>query len=405
MSTYEIAGTTYETHDVQGKDYGGMLTTEVEKSEVPGFKLKTKKFALQHLLDKAQWVIPTKDLLPVLKNFLVEVSPGKVRVTATDLELSIVASNEMVDVEKSGRAVFPARRLLDIVREAGDGDIEIEVKDGEARIEVNRTQWTLKLMSGADYPELPDVSKLKFHQIDRAKFIAAIRAVRYAAATETVRPSLMLIDVTNGEMRASDGVRFQQIKVGKDIPIDIQIPINAVDDLIKILHTSESPTIEIGEDENTLIFRVSGDVFLAQKLNATFPDVNDMLLKPALANDQELHADRQDLVSAIKRVRITADPETSAIVLHLDKDRMLVTSKDKYSSTCEEEVDVSWSGPKRKVAFNHTHLLDMLDMTDVKTCKFFLGPDTKTRPSPILLRDDETGLLGVLNQVRVDWIS
>lgn len=385
-------------------------TPETEEDEGPVFdttsslKFRTKKFALQHLLEKAASVVPTRDLLPVLKNFMVVAQPGLIRVAATDLELSVVAVSEMVSVEGAGSAVFPAKRLLEIVREAEDGELEINVDHGEAHIAVGRTSWTLKLMPSDEYPPLPDADDIEFTTIDRGKFIGSINSVKYAAATETVRPSLMLIDVTNGQMRASDGVRFQQVKVEPNIP-DIQIPINAVDDLLKILRTTESNEVELGEDDNSLVFRVAGDIFVAQKLTAIFPDVDSQLVKPALLNDQKLNVDREDLVAAIKRVRITADPETSAIVLELGKNKLTVRSKDKYGSTATEELDVFWEGPERQVAFNHVHLIQMLDMLDLKSCPFFLGTDTKTRPTPLLIRDDSNGLIGVLNQLRVDWLQ
>lgn len=375
------------------------------EDQAEGLKLHTKKFALQHLLDKAASVVPSKDILPVLKNFQVEATAGKVRVTATDLELSVIATSEMVTVQQPGTAVFPAKRLMEIVKEAEDGDLTISVENGEAKIEVGKTHWTLKLMDGSDYPELPDIEEVEFHSVDRAKFVGWIRSVRHAAATETTRPSLMVIDISGGQMRASDGVRFQQVTVGKEIPIDISIPINAVDDLVKILQTTEAPKIELGEDEESLFFKVGGDTFIAQKLNAVFPDVDEQLLKPALANDQVLNVDRNDLAKAIKRVRITADPETNAVVLDLSKDKMQVKSKDKYGSTCTEDLDVKWDGKDRSVAFNHEHLLQMLNMTDLASCEFRLGEDTKTRPSPILLRDDEAGQVGMLNQLRTDWLG
>jgi DNA polymerase-3 subunit beta len=367
-------------------------------------RLSTKKFSLQTLLEKAIAIVPTKDIMPVLKNFYVDAKAGSIRIAATDLELSLVVTTDMVAVQVPGVAVFPAKRLLEIVKEAEEGDLLLEVKDGTAHIQIGRTRWSIKLMDGSDYPSLPTLSKIKFHFIDRSKFLAAISSVRYAAATDTVRPSLMMISILSGRMRAADGVRFQQV-VLEDFPLDIQIPINAVDDLVKILKTTETEQIEVGETDSTIIFRVAADVFVAQKLMADFPNVDEILLKPALTNDQELYVDRKELIAAIKRVRITADPETSAVRLILTKDNMRVTSKDKYGSHAEEELDVKWDSGDREVAFNHSHLLDMLYMADVKTCKMLLGADTKTRPSPLRLVDADTGTDGILNQVRLEWIS
>lgn len=366
---------------------------------------ETKKFMLQALLEKAASVLPSRDVMAVLKNFQLSVEPGKLTVVATDLELSVVCSSQMVKVQRPGIAVFPGKKLLDIVKEAEDGQLVLDVKDGTATITVGKTTWDIKLMDGSEYPELPETEDVEFHPVDRAKFLGALSAVRYAAATETVRPSLMMIDITDGKVRAADGVRLQQATLGDKFPIDIQIPIMAVDDIVKLLRTTEAPKIEVGDDENFIVFRVAGDVFICNKLNAAFPDVDDQILKPALANDQELHVDRQELLSAIKRVRINADPETSAVVLALSEDMLIVQAKDKFGNTAVEPISVKWDSGSREVAFNHTHLAEMLQMADVKSCHFKLGADGKTRKSPILFQDEATGQIGVLNQIRLDFVS
>lgn len=379
--------------------------TSIPDGEVLSFQ--TKKFALEALLSKAQNVIPTRDLLPVLKNFLVEVTEDGIKVAATDIELSVISQSGMVTVEKEGRAVFPAARFQSIVKEASQGEISVVVtaKDEKltARIESGRASWNLRLMNGEDYPELPDPADITFFEVDRTKFVSAIKQVRYAASNDTMRLNLMMIDVTNGRMRASDGVRFQEVKFA--FPFDAQIPINAVDDLVKVISLTEAKEFEVGETENSLVFRIGGDLFVAQKLAAEFPDVDEVLLKPSLVNDQELHIDRMELIQAIKRVRITADEETSAVILTLEEDAVTVHSKDKKGSTSSETVDAKWDSKERSASFNHQHLMDMLNMAEAKSCTFRLGKDTKTRPSPLLLVDEEAGMTGVLNQIRIDWLD
>lgn len=365
---------------------------------------KVKKFNLQYLLEKAGMVIPTKDVMPVLKNFLLEVKEDRLDVVATDMELYVVAMTDLVQVSQPGRAVFPAHKLLSIVREAEDGELTIRVCDSEATLQVGRASWNLKLVDGSTYPDLPNIDAPGDTFVNRAQFTKALKSVKHAASTDSYKAHLRMVDVSNGQMRASDGVRFQQVPIS-GCP-DMQLPLNAVADLVKILSASQSADFSVQEDEECLIFKVSGDVFIAQKLNATFPDMDEAILKPALANEDELVVSRHELESAIKRVRITANPETAAVALLLQGDKLVISSRDKEGSGASESMDVAWQSSDRKLAFNHQQLLQMLSMGDSPTCHFWVAPDVKkTRPGAILMKDEESGGVGVLNQIRADWLD
>jgi DNA polymerase-3 subunit beta len=388
--------------DIEGLETGDSPEPEPVESDL---RVRAKKFVFQALFEKAAAVVPTKDIMPVLKNFQVEVTTERLRVMATDLELSVIAYTELVAVERPGTAVFPAKRMLEIIREADDEEMTVDVSGGEASISVGRASWTLKLQGGDDYPALPEISEVVLHPINRVKFLGALGAVRYAAATEVNRPSLMMINVAGGKMTACDGVRFQQASVGEDFPLELQIPILAVDDLVKLLRTNDLEEIGIGETDFHLVFRVGHDVFVVNKLMVQFPDVEALLLRPALKNKDILRVDRAELVAAIRRVRITADPETSAVVLALDTDQVKVTAKDKFGNAGTETIGASWQSGARSVVVNHKFLTDMISMYDGRSCEFRLGPESKTRPSPILLIDTDTGTTGVIGQMRADWIT
>jgi DNA polymerase-3 subunit beta len=385
-----------------------LAETHTDAAEGVVLAFETKKFTLDGLLSKAANVIPSRDLMPMLKNFLVAVDDKFLKVAATDIELSVIAQTGMVKADTLGRAVFPAKKLQDIVREAPDGEIRVEVEVVDeaftATITAGKATWRLRLLNVDDYPDLPNADEATFQKVSKAKFASALKQVRQAASSDTMRASLMLVDINEGRMRASDGVRFQQVKM--PFPMNMQVPINAVDDLVKVLSLSESAEFEVSDTDNHLLFRINDDLFIAQKLTVDFPDVDDVLLKPALTNEDVLHVDRMELIKAIRRVRITADEETSAVVLTLEPERITVSSKEKNGSMSSESLDCTWKGENGRIlAFNHGHLLDMLNMASAKSCEFRLGKDLKTRPSALLLVDDEAGMQGVLNQMRISLLD
>lgn len=381
-----------------------------ETSVVPPVtaQFETKKFVLQSLLSKAMTVLPKTDLVQVLTNFQIEVTAGKepsLRVAATDLDLWALASTNIVTATEGGTITLPGAKLTEIAESAEEGDLVVEARNGMATISVKRTKWELRLADGTEYPPFPDLDDTPFHAIERAPFVSALQSVSKAATKEATRQNLAMVDIKDGQVRAADGVRYHQ--VGMDSwpkGFDTHIPIGAVDVLVKMLKATEAPTFQLGDTGAQVVFLIGPDVYVASKLVVEFPAVDQALLNPALANDEQLDIDRRDLLGAIRRVRITSDQETSAVVLQLSEDKVEVRSQDKYGNTAVEELDASWKSPERTAVFNHRHLTDMLDAIDSPVCTFLLGRDTKTRRSNLLLRDDASASLGVLTQQRADWV-
>lgn len=381
-----------------------------------GLKLSTKKMIFEMLCDKAEVVIPSRDTLPVLKNFQIEASESGVKVLATDMELSVIASTSVVTVERPGSVVLPAKKLRDILREGSDDELVLEVEDKTASLQIGRASWELVLLQdSSDYPELPDVfgprgHETMFHTIERDRFLSALQSVRYAAATAATRQNLMMVDVSpdpetgKGRLTACDGVRFQRAGLGVEFPVELQIPIGAVEDLVKLLRSTDVATIAIGNTEHRIVFKVGHDIFIANKLMAQFPDIEGLLLRPALQNKHELMVDREEFEHAVKRVRINADPETSAIALELSDNRITLISKDVHGNRATEMVEAAWSSGERLICVNHAFLTDMLRMYDGPSCHFMLGDDIKTRKSTVMLRDDEAETVGIISQMRSDWI-
>lgn len=361
-----------------------------------------KKFVLETLLSKAITVVPTRDVMPVLKCFQFQVDPQRLRVVASDMEMTLIAATSLVSVTQPGTVVFPARKLLDIVKSADDADVQITVTNLTARIVIGHASWVLQLAGGYDYPPLPAVTDAAFHAIAKKDFADAITAVRYAASRDPSRASLNIIDIADGKFTACDGTRIQQVRLD-DFPASMRLPISAVDDLLRLLKSTEVDTIQVGQSDTKLIFKLGSDLFIVSKLRANFPDMDAIMLRPAMENRHSLQVGRDELIRAIKRVRITADDGSSAITLHLSPDAIRVAAKDKVGNEAAEPVSGLYSGPQRILCLNHKYLTDMLTAYPSPLLELRLGDDTKTRRAPVLLRESTTGFNAVLQQMMTDW--
>lgn len=393
---------------VDGTDFISSILDNNTPDDLPvpageRLRITIRKHILQVLLEKAATVVPSHDVMPVLKNFLFQVEDDRLRVIATDLELSMVATTPLVTIHTPGKAVLPAKKMLTIVREADDGDVTIRITAMTAHIIIGRASWTLKLAGGYDYPPMPAVTDIAFTGVERTALLAALTTVRYAASRDPNRASLNMVDIKAGRLIATDGSRFQQAQV-THFPVDLRIPIAAVDDLLRLLKISDLDEIHVGQSDNHLIFRFATDVFIVNKLIAQFPDMEQALLRPALDNKHHLTVDCVALLQAIKRIRINADTESSAIALILTADTITVQAKDKYGNRATEPIEATFDGPARTIVVNHGFLTDMLKGYTGETCTFRLGDDTKTRRSMLLLAD-QTGSIGVVQQMQADWVG
>lgn len=376
-------------------------TTQPEPNLI--LRFTTKQFVLQALLEKAITVVPTRDVMPVLKCFQLQLDTQRLRIIASDLEMSLIASTPLVTTHQPGTAVFPAKKLLEVVKTAEDADINITVKNTTAHIQIGRASWTIQLPGGHDYPAMPAITEAEFTTVNRRLFMDAIHAVRYAASRDPSRANLNIIDLADGKLTACDGSRIQQIRI-TELPVNLRIPISAVDDLIRLCKISELDTIDIGQSPDKLIFRFGSDLFIVSKFFASFPDMEAQMLRPALENRHTLDTAKTDLLDAIRRVRINADTESSAIALDLTADQITVTANDKFGNEANETIEATWSGKPRTIMVNHRYLVDMINTYGDATCTFKLGDDTKTRRTPILLRS-ATGNVGCLQQMMSDWLG
>ncbi len=379
-------------------------STRREKTDTGAVEFTSEVRILQQLISRVSSVVPPKDTKPVLKNIQLIVASNFIQVYSTNLELSVVVNSSDIASTITGSVLLPTKKLSDVLSGAESGPVLVSVDNGSARIEAGRASWDLVLHQETNYPPLPDVTGLVLHDIDKEVFVRGLNAVRYAAARDASRsaPALMMVSINKGKMTACDGARFQQFDLGLDFPLSLDIPTKALDELLRVLQW-DGDTVRVGETARHLVFHTPMGTLIVNKLSARFPDMEQTLLRPSLSNNRELSIDLKSLVSAIKRVRINADPTTSALGLSLSLNKLILSARDKFGNEAQEIIDVSWLGDNYNITVNHSYLLEMLQMHEEDTCKFRLGNDTSTKKAPILLQGDRA--VGVVPQMNSDWVD
>jgi DNA polymerase III sliding clamp (beta) subunit (PCNA family) len=368
-------------------------------SQASGTCFEIKREVLLSVLEKAINVVPTRDLVPVLTNFKIKAEPGKLSVVASSTSMSIVVETSQVDVKEAGEDFFPARTFMSVVKEAAAGStIYVEVTVHGLVVVANAYTAEIALAPGKGFPKQESLEGCTFYDIDKQSFVAAINTVKYALPNREFSgmDTLRMISIKGGKFTACDGARFQQVRI-PGFKLNMQLPSDSISYLLKFMAASDLESVEVAELTHKLIFRLGNVVFYLNKLEAPYPNVEQLWLRPALANDQELLVDRQELITAIKQVKVT-DISSYAVGLVIDEDKMTIVTKDGDNSS-KTTIACKWSGKPRTIVVNYLQLAEMLKSYPQKECRFLLGEDSKTHKSPILLKDNETMALATISQM------
>lgn len=372
-------------------------------------KFTAKQPVLERLAVDVVPVVPVNSPRAVLQCFQVSVAPHSLTFAGTDTDQAIVATTPLVDTEEAWSFLIPARKLAAVLKEAPNTDVTVSTEGATATVSAGSSEWALGLKTSlGEFPALPDAEAVKWEETERAPFLAALRAVRHAVSRD-VRPALACVAIVRSadgtaRFNAYDGARFQQA-VLESFPQSMWVPAagspSAVDELVRLLSGSDAKVVEVASTDKKLLFRAGSVMFATGPHMARTADAEQELLVPALASaKQEFTVQRQSLIDAVRRVRVSADSETSAIGLRLNGTYARVLARDKSGNHAHEDVDGTWDGKEgRLVVLNHKYLTDALEAHPAPECKLRLSTsDSARKRSLVLLRDEAATVSAVLTQ-------
>lgn len=367
-------------------------------------KMLVKKGILEAAVAKAKGMVSKEDVRPILKNFLLQLDPAELKIMATDEELAAVASVRVLTVKEPGSITVPAMKFSNIVEEAPDVEGELSLEGSALTIKFGRSVWKLQGMSADQYPKIGDFEGDNIVKFDREKMLASLKKIGFAAGKDATRPSLMGVYFDLSGAYATDGHRIQVMNFTGEVA-DLLIPAPAVAQLVRVLDLSGAKIVEIVKKERYILFRVGSDIYSSRMLEASYPDVSKIVGKSPL-EPRLLKVDKDLLMGAIKRVRITANEESRALKLQIKKSGVLnelwVSSLDDKGNAAEEVLSCNWSANGDFVrGVNCDYLMELLQALDGKEVAFRFGEDKDSKQSPF--RVEEGQLVGLILPLRLTF--
>ncbi len=333
-------------------------------------------------------VVERRQTMPILSNILLVARDGKLSVTATDLEVELVAQAE-VDVQSDGEITVSGRKLLDICRALPDGAaIDISVSGDKMGVKAGRSRFTLATLPAGDFPTIEDIQAGQSLEIPQDVLGRLIEKTHFAMAQQDVRYYLngMLLETGGKHLRAvaTDGHRLSlcqaEVDGGKLSEQQLIVPRKGVIELQRLLSGEGSVTLEFGS--NHVRVHLDGIRFTSKLIDGRFPEYERVIPQES---DNELKADKDVLRGALQRTAILSNEKYRGIRLTIRDSGVNLQAHNPDQEEAEEELEVAYSGDDIEIGFNVNYLLDAIGGVDGEMVKFSVVDSN----SSCLIRDPD----------------
>ena len=353
-------------------------------------KLSAPREALLEPLQAVIGVVERRQTMPVLANVLLTATEEGVAITATDLEVELVATADMA-VEKPGEITLPGRKLLDICRALPDGQqMTLTLSGDKMTVRSGKSRFTLSTLPAAEFPTIDDIQGKQSIALPQSQLRRLLEKTHFAMANQDVRYYLngLLLDAAGARLRAvaTDGHRLALCEFlvdGADAsPQQVILPRQGVLELQRLIGDSGECSVAIGT--NHLRVQLDGIRFTSKLIDGRFPDYERVIPKPA---EVPMLADRLLLSEGLSRIRILANEKYKGVRLEAKDGRLVIQAHNPEQEEAEEEIEVDYAGEAIEIGFNAEYLIAALRALDSEQVRV----EFKDASSSCLIQDEGDG--------------
>ena len=329
------------------------------------FKVIRSKFI--EGLKSVQNIVAGKGSLPILQNVMIEATENSIKLTTTDLDISIKCEVEC-DVAEEGSTTLPVKLLFTSMTKAAEGEIEIDVDAQErASIKAGSARFKLQGMPAGEFPQLPEEGDAYAYTVPQATIREMLRKTSYAASQDDTRRMLkgVLMSFKDEKltMVATDGRRLAMVENEMEFPKaaekDIVLPSKAVSELQRSLSGEGSATIMVKKSQ--ICFNLENVLIYSKLMDDTYPNYRQVIPQKC---EHHIAVDRQLLLDALDRASVMTMDESHSTKLIFEENTLTVTSAANDIGEAKDEVPIKYAGEKIQTMFNPTYVMDPLKAID-----------------------------------------
>ncbi|MBR4849328.1 MAG: DNA polymerase III subunit beta [Alistipes sp.] len=346
-------------------------------------KFTVSSSALLSLLSTTGKVINSKNTLPILDYFLMELKGNELKVTTSDLETTLVGAIQVDNVEQEGTVAAPAKLMLDVLKECSEMPLTFSVNESNWEIQISWTsgQSSVPGANPVSYPQTHTLADEKTEvSLDVDILVNGINKTIFATADDELRPVMngVYFHLDDKELTcvATDAHKLVKFTVEcncgtKAAFILPKKPAN----LLKNILLKEDGEVKMTFDQKNVIFELSNSTLVCRLIEGAYPNYNVVIPQ---ANPNKLLVDRIGLLNAIKRVAVCSNPTTNLIRLDISNNKVVLAAQDvNFSISANESLACSYEGAPITIGFKSTFLVEILSNIETPTLNVELADSTR----------------------------
>lgn len=348
-------------------------------------------------------VISSKNTLPILDNFLFNLSGNDLEITASDLESTLITRMKLENASGDGIIALPARILLDTLKEFSVQPLAFDINMDTLAVVITSENGKFNVVgqNGIDFPALPSIRKEKkfLFVINADVMLAGINKTLFATADDELRPVMggIFVEASTDKITfvASDAhklVRYQRTDSHADDNSSFILPKKPASLLKNILPREEGPvTVEF--DDKNAFFNLTNYKVVCRLVEGNYPNYNSVIPKN---NPRKITIDRVEFYNTLKRVSVFSNQASNLVKLQLKGNQVMVSAQDiDFSISAYEKIKCQYEGDDIEIGFKSVFLLEilanissqdvMIELADPTRAGLFLPGETDNESEDLLM--------------------
>jgi DNA polymerase-3 subunit beta len=334
-------------------------------------ELKIDREVLLEGVQRTLGIVEKRTTMPILNNVLVKAANNRIRIAATNREISLIADYD-AEIIDPGEITLSARKLFEMLREIQGDVLHISMNDTNLiHISCGKTNFRIPGISAEDFPKIDEEEEISFFRIKGSILLDMISKTFFAMSTDETRVNLngTLFEVEKNDERflmkmvATDGHRLALASMDAGMedffPLEkgVIIPRKGIAEIRKIIETDDKD-LEIGSRQGFWIIRKDNIVLKVSLIDSEYPDYKRVI---ELEEGVAIELEREQLLRSLKRMGVISSEKYSGVKVRIQGNKILLNSNNPDIGEASDEIEIPEGHKEFEVGYNVRYLIDAVE--------------------------------------------